>query len=145
NYQRNDWAPRHPRRRRKGWVGAQASASGGGVGTSSAGSGGGEVTRARAGAGPGRSMVASTTTGSAICCATPRATAAGPHVSRTGLPDSASRRCVQIGQAHFSSPVRCAQQHEAGVSAVSSGSRSEERRVGKECRAGGGADEGKEQ
>src|SRR5258708_4767911 len=91
----------------------QASASGGGVGTSSAGSGGGEVTRARTGAGAGRSMLALTTAGSAICGGTiPIATAAAPHVLRNGLPDSVSRRCAQIGQAHLSSPVRCAQQQE---------------------------------
>jgi hypothetical protein len=101
----------------------QASASGGGVGTSSAGSGGGEVTRARTGAGAGRSMLALTTAGSAICGDTmPTATAAEPHVLRNGLPDSVSRRCAHIGHAHFSSPVRCAQQQEAGVSAVRSGS-----------------------
>src|SRR6267142_3609779 len=121
---KNDWAPRRPKRRGNAGSVLQASASGGGVGTSSAGSGGGEVTRARSGAGAGRSMLALTTAGSAICAATiPTATAAAPHVLRNGLPDSVSRRCAHIGQAHLWSLDRCAQQHEAGVSAVSSGSR----------------------
>src|SRR5882762_5854237 len=121
--EKNDWAPRHPKRRGNAGSVLQASASGGGVGTSSAGSGGGEVTRARTGAGAGRSMLALTTAGSAICGGTiPTATADAPHVLRNGLPDSVSRRCAHIGHAHFSSLARCAQQHEAGVSAVSSGS-----------------------
>src|SRR6267142_3166909 len=120
---KNDWAPRRPKRRGNAGSVLQASASGGGVGTSSAGSGGGEVTRTRTGAGAGRSMLALSTTGSAICGATiPTAIAAAPHVLRNGLPDSVSRRCAHSGQAHLSSPARCAQQQEAGVSAISSGS-----------------------
>jgi len=112
-------------RGRRGNAGSvlQASASGGGVGTSSAGSGGGEVTPARTGAGAGRSVLALTSRGSAICGGTiPTATGTAPHVLRNGLPDSVSRRCAHIGHAHFSSLARCAQQHEAGVSVVSSGS-----------------------